>query len=233
LKLYARFRVPVLLALAILLASCGTGGGDAQDVDQGKKAEAGNRQTQGANHARKDESGEMPGMKGMDSGSGGMASGMLMKNGKYSDERFIDAMVPHHEGAVEMARVAVKNAEHPEIERLAEHIISNQEAEINELESIKESEYGTSKVPRHMSMGQMKDMGMMMNPQSLADKKPFDKAFIDNMIPHHQSAIEMAQVARDETDNPKIKELAAGIISAQKREISQMKQWRTQWYQKG
>jgi uncharacterized protein (DUF305 family) len=159
--------VPTFLALAILLASCGTGGGDAQKVHQGEKAEAGNRQTQGANHAKKDESGKMPGMKGTDHGSGGMASGMLMKDGKYSDERFIDAMVPHHEGAVEMARVAVKNAEHPEIERLAEHIISTQEAEIDELESIKREEYGTSKVPTHMSMGQTKDMGMMMNPQSL------------------------------------------------------------------
>jgi uncharacterized protein (DUF305 family) len=53
------------------------------------------------------------------------------------------------------------------------------------------------------------------------------------MIPHHQSAIGMAQVASKESDNLKIKELATGIVSAQKREISQMKQWRTQWYQKG
>jgi uncharacterized protein (DUF305 family) len=215
LKLYLRFGVLVFLALAVLLASCGTG-----DGDQGEKAGSGNGQMQKANHAEKH-------------GSGGTASGMLRKNGKYSDERFIDAMVPHHEGAVEMARVALENAEHPEIERLARHIIANQEAEINELESIRREEYGTSQVPSHVSMGQVKGMGMMMNPQALADKKPFDKAFIDNMIPHHISAIEMAQVARDETDNPKIKELAAGIVSAQKREISQMKQWRTQWYQIG
>ena len=224
-KPYASFGVPIFLVLAILLASCGSDGGDAQKVDQGEKAEAGHRQTQGANPGKKDESGKMPGIKGTDHSSGGMASGMLMKNGKYPDERFIDAMVPHHEGAVEMARVAVKNAEHPEIERLAEHIISNQEAEINELESIKrEKEYGTSKVPTHMSMGQTKDMGMMMNPQSLADEQPFDKTFIDNMIPHHLSAIGMAQVASDETNNPKTKELATGIVSTQKREISQMKQ---------
>jgi uncharacterized protein (DUF305 family) len=231
LKLDARFGVPVFLALAILLASCG--GGEAQDVDQGEKAGAGNRQTQGANHAKKHESGERQGIKGMDHGSGGTASGMLVKNGKYSDERFIDAMVPHHEGAVEMARIAVENAEHREIERLAEHIISNQEAEIDELESIKREEYGTSKVPTHMSMGQMKGMGVMTNPQSLADKNPFDKAFIDNMIPHHQSAIEMSQVALEKTDNPQIKNLATGIVSAQQREISQMEQWRIQWYRKG
>jgi uncharacterized protein (DUF305 family) len=78
----------------------------------------------------------------------------------------------------------------------------------------------------------MKSMGMM-NPGDLAKKDPFDKAFIDAMIPHHQSAIEMAGVALKETDNPKIKELAANIVEAQKHEISQMKQWRKQWYQEG
>lgn len=222
-KLYARIGVPVLLALAILLASCGTGGKDAQNADKGKKADGGNRHTQRAKHGS-------GGMKGMDHGFGGMASGMLMKNGKYSDERFIDAMVPHHEGAVEMARIAAKKAEHPEIEHLAEKIISDQKAEINELESIKREEYGTSKVPEHMSMGQTKGMGMMMNPRSLADKDPFDKAFIDNMIPHHLSAVEMARVAHDDTNNPEIRDLATGIVSAQQREISQMKQWREQWY---
>jgi uncharacterized protein (DUF305 family) len=142
-------------------------------------------------------------------------------------------MVPHHQGAVEMARVAIEHAEHPEIKRLAERIISDQRAEIDELENIKKEEYGTSKVPSQMSMGQMKGMRMMVDPQSLADEKPFDKAFIDNMIPHHQSAIEMAGVARVETDNPKIKDLATGIVSAQRHEISQMKHWREQWYRNG
>lgn len=217
--LHAKFGLPVLLlALAILLASCGgSGSGD----------------TQGADHGNKDKSGGMSGMKGMDHGSGGMASGMLMKNGKYSDRRFIDAMVPHHRGAVDMARVAQEHAEHPEIKQLADNIITTQRAEIKELESIKRDEFGTSRVPMDMNMGQMKSMGMMTDPEDLANKKPFDKAFIDNMIPHHASAIEMAEVALSKTDNPKIKELATNIVEAQKREISQMKQWRERWYQGG
>jgi uncharacterized protein (DUF305 family) len=216
LKLYAKFGWPVLLALVLTLASCGgAGGGDAQIAGRGSK----------------DKSGGMPGMKGMNHGSGGIANGMLTKNGKYSDERFIDAMVPHHEGAVEMAQVALKNAEHPEIKRLAKNIITTQKTEIEELKSIKNEEFDTSRVP--MNMGQMKGMGMMTDPRTLADRDPFDKAFIDSMIPHHQSAIEMAQVARDKSDNPKIEELATNIISAQKREISQMERWRAQWYQEG
>jgi len=81
-----------------------------------------------------------------------------------------------------------------------------------------------------MSLKQMRDMGMMMDPQRLANREPFDEAFIDAMIPHHQSAIEMAKVANEKSKNPRIRELAGNIVSAQKREIEQMKQWRKEWY---
>jgi uncharacterized protein (DUF305 family) len=174
-------------------------------------------------------------MSGMDHesmghGSGGMASRMLVENGKYSDKRFIDAMVPHHQGAISMARVALKNAEHGEIVQFSENTISTQQAEIEELKAIKKEEFGTSRVPMQMSPQQMGGMGVMMDPQELANRKPFDKAFIVAMIPHHQSAIEMAQVAREKSESPQIKELAQNIVSAQQTEIEQMKQWHEQCY---
>ena len=40
-----------------------------------------------------------------------------------------------------------------------------------------------------MSQEQMRGMGMMMDPKRLSKQEPFDEAFIDAMIPHHQSAI--------------------------------------------
>ena len=46
-------------------------------------------------------------------------------------------------------------------------------------------------------------------------------------------ATSLAEVANEESENPRIKELAANIVSAQKREIEQSKQWRQQWYQEG
>jgi uncharacterized protein (DUF305 family) len=155
---------------------------------------------------------------------------MLMKDGEYSDELFIDSMVPHHAGAVDMAEVALENAEHEEIMQLSREIVSTQQAEIKELKSIKKEEFGTSDVPMSMNMDDMMNMGMMMNPEDLAKEDPFDKAFIDNMIPHHQSAIEMAQVALQNTSNPRITELAGNIVRDQRREIAQMKQWRQEWY---
>jgi uncharacterized protein (DUF305 family) len=232
LKRYAKLALPALLLTAVLiLASCGgagTGGSQHDESDD----------MQGMNHGDAGGEQKKPGdMADMDHdqvghGSGGMASGMLMENGRYSDERFIDAMVPHHQGAVEMARVALKNAEHEEIKQLSRNIISSQQAEIEELKAIKEEEFGTSQVPMEMSPQQTQSMGMM-DPQELANREPFDRAFIDAMIPHHQSAIEMARVALENSDNPKIKELAENIVSAQQKEIEQMKQWREEWYPEG
>jgi uncharacterized protein (DUF305 family) len=190
-------------------------------------------------HGKANESGGMAGMDhsnmdhgSMGMGSGGMAREMVMVNGKYSDKAFIDAMVPHHQGAIDMAEVALQNAEHEEIKQLSRNIISTQQAEIEELKAIKRQEFGTSEVPMEMSTQEMQMMGMT-DPDALANKDPFDKAFIDAMIPHHESAIEMAQVALEESDKPKIKKLAEGIVEAQTREITQMEGWRQQWYPQG
>ena len=162
--------------------------------------------------------------------SKGMAKQMVMENGKYSDEAFIDAMVPHHQGAIAMAEVALNNAEHEEIKELSRNIVSTQQSEIEELKSIKKEEFGTSNVPMEMSPEQMRGMGMMMDPKRLSKREPFDEAFIDAMIPHHRSAIQMAQVSSKKSKIPEIKELAGNIVTAQKREIEQMKQWRKEWY---
>jgi uncharacterized protein (DUF305 family) len=221
----------LLLAATFLVAACGGAGGG----QQGSKSGGGNKketaEKSGGGMAGMDHDQMGHGSMGM--GSDGMARQMVMQNGKYSDKAFIDAMVPHHQGAIEMARVALRNAEHEEIQELSRNIVSTQQSEIEELKSIKQEEFGTSSVPMEMSMEQMRGMGMMMDPQSLAEENPFDEAFIDAMIPHHQSAIEMAEVANEKSKNPRIKELAQNITSAQKREIEQMKGWRREWYQEG
>jgi uncharacterized protein (DUF305 family) len=216
----------LFLAVAFMLAACGSAGGGQQgsgsagDGGQGTGKKTGGMA--GMDHSNMDH-----GSMGM--GSGGMARDMVMENGRYSEERFIDAMVPHHEGAVDMAEVALKNAEHKEVRQLAEDIVSAQEAEIEELKAIKQQEFGTSEVPMEMGAEEMEAMGMT-KPDALANKDPFDKAFIEAMIPHHRSAISMAQVALAESDNSKIREIARNIVGAQKREIAQMQEWRREWY---
>ena len=215
----------LLLAVTVILAACGGAGGGQQGSGSGSEQESAEK-ADGMDHSQMNHG-------SMDMGSNGMTRQMVMENGKYSDKAFIDAMIPHHQGAIEMARVALKNAEHAEIKELSRNIISNQQAEIEELKAIRKEEFGTSNVPMEMSPEQMRSMGTMMDPQEFANREPFDKAFIDAMIPHHQSAIEMAEVAYEKSKNPRIKDLAENIMSAQKREIEQMKQWRKDWFPQG
>jgi uncharacterized protein (DUF305 family) len=219
----------LLLTVALILVACGgagghqQGGGSAGDGEQGEAEKTGDMA--GMDHSQMDH-----GSTGM--GSGGKAREMVMEDGRYSDRAFIDAMAPHHQGAVEMAEVALENAEHQEIRDLAEDIVSAQQAEIEQLKAIKQEEFGTSEVPMEMSAGEMEAMGMT-SPAELANRAPFDRAFIDAMIPHHESAIEMARVAYRESDNPEIRALAEGIVEAQSQEITQMEGWRTEWYGEG
>lgn len=58
----------------------------------------------------------------------------------------------------------------------------------------------------------------------------FDVLFIDAMIPHHESAVLMAQVARDRAERPEIVDLAESIIATEQAEIETMSEWREAWY---
>jgi uncharacterized protein (DUF305 family) len=44
-------------------------------------------------------------------------------------------MIPHHQGAIDMAKVALKHAKDPETKRLAQTIIADQEREIAEMQA--------------------------------------------------------------------------------------------------
>lgn len=58
----------------------------------------------------------------------------------------------------------------------------------------------------------------------------FDKAFLSEMIMHHQGAVKMAETALQNAAHQEIKDMAQAIISAQTAEISQMKKWQVDWY---
>ncbi len=58
------------------------------------------------------------------------------------DLRFINAMIPHHEGALEMAKDAQSKSKRPEIKKLAQEILSSQKVEITQMQQWRKSWYG-------------------------------------------------------------------------------------------
>ncbi|MCK9247796.1 MAG: DUF305 domain-containing protein [Solirubrobacteraceae bacterium] len=162
------------------------------------------------------------------------------------DKAFVTQMIPHHEMAIEMARDAPTKAERPEIRELGKAIIAGQAPEIAQMKAIAER---LGAAPAEMPMtGESMDhgsmtaaaktlglsideMGMSMEMMdALKDAKPFDRAFIDEMIPHHQGAIRMARAVLTKGSDPELKRIATAIVAAQKKEIERMNSWRKQWY---
>lgn len=153
---------------------------------------------------------------------------------KETDGAFIVGMVPHHESAIEMAEIAAKEAEHPEVKELAGQIIAAQAAEIDDLERIHQGLFGQPiSQGSHGTLGMAEhEMGMGMDASDLSGARPFDREFIDMMVPHHQGAIRMARVQLASGENPELMEISEAIIDAQAREIKEMNRWRTEWYGK-
>ncbi len=134
-------------------------------------------------------------------------------------------------------RWRLRGGEHAEIKTLAGGIIEGQSGEIKEMETWY-AEWFDKSVPNISAqmghgMGMMMHGGMMGADGDLAalERAPvFDKEFIENMIPHHQMAVMMAEMLLRSSDRPEMKRLAENIILAQTKEIGQMREWYRVWY---
>lgn len=153
-----------------------------------------------------------------------------------ANRAFLEAMIPHHESAIEMAKIAKRRAEHPEVRQLAFRIANTQRDEIRQIEHMHQRLFGQKILPNsdaHEALGlsaEQAGMAHMEPTAALAEAKPFDKAFIDEMIPHHQGAIRMARAVLDETEDGGVRSLAEAIVRTQSNEIEQMNGWRQAWY---
>lgn len=160
------------------------------------------------------------------------------------DQQFIDMMVPHHQSAIEMAKLAQTRAERPELKTLAGNIIADQNKEIEQMKQWRKAWFGSDQTPAieqmpllpGLSMGNMQGMnsnGTMNMTTAINDLKtaqPFDKAFMQAMVQHHTQAIDAAKIAQEKGTRAEIKTLAGTIISSQQKEIDQMQGWLKAWY---
>ncbi|MGO1375749.1 MAG: CopM family metallochaperone [Psychrobacter sp.] len=145
------------------------------------------------------------------------------------DTAFAKAMLGHHRGAIEMAKIQLKYGSDEEIRQLAQDIIDNQQVEIAILNKWLASHPDTVKPKPNteaMQEAYARSMDVLNGDMVLgiADPVP-DMAFARGMLPHHISAVEMAKIQLEYGTNGEMRQLAKDIIDAQQAEIQLMQNW--------
>jgi uncharacterized protein (DUF305 family) len=178
----------------------------------------------------------------------GMNSGSMMNhqmdigpaNANY-DLRFIDSMIPHHQGAVIMAQEVIQKSKRPELIKLAKTIVTEQKKEIDQMQQWRKQWYPKAsatpimwhtEMNHEMAMTPAHKQSMMMSMSLGKADDGFDRRFLDAMIPHHQGAVTMGKDALQKSKRPELQKLAQNIITSQQLEIDRMTQWRQAWYGK-
>ena len=146
-----------------------------------------------------------------------------------TDAAFVNAMIPHHEAAVDAADLALSRAEHRQLESLARGDRSVPErraghaadacATCSQEAGVEEGDLGLSE----------SEQGMDHDPAELRDAANFDCAFMEMMIPHHEGAIRMARAELESGIHAELRRMSENIIDSQGFEIRQMKRFQRQW----
>jgi len=145
---------------------------------------------------------------------------------------FVVMMIPHHEQAVEMADIVLAKSDiDPKVAELAQNIKDAQGPEIDRMLGWLQ-EWGVEYNPNGHSMGGMDhgSMGGMDGMMSDADMSMLENAdgptasriFLEQMILHHEGAVEMAETALKDATDPDVRELAQQVIDDQNAEIATM-----------
>ena len=144
------------------------------------------------------------------------------------DLDFANTMILHHQEAIDMSEVEVAKGNDAQVKTMAQNIITAQKAEIAQMEQwvkdfkMPEAKKESGKMHNELTetmkamMDKMKGMSMSGNT---------DKDFVMMMIPHHESAVSMAEEELEHGKNLPIKQLAQKIIADQNKEIKDFQTW--------
>lgn len=154
-----------------------------------------------------------------------LVAGTAFARNEHDDE-FVDAMIMHHRHGIEMAQMAARKAQHEELRSMAQKMIDDQQREIRELESMRDS----GEAPMRPELADMPGMvGMDMSWLEEKSGNDFDVAFLTAMIEHHWGAIRMSRDEVSRGSDPAVRRMARAIAEKQQRERQTMRSWKERW----
>ncbi len=146
-----------------------------------------------------------------------------------ADVTFATGMIPHHTQAIQMAQMAIKQADNANLRQLAAMIKAAQQPEIVTMSSWLTAwrqpvpATGSGHDMGGMDMGGSMMTGAEMTALGKAGGIAFDRMWLQLMTKHHQGAVTMAKTELTSGSYPAAKNLAQSIIDSQTAEIAQMK----------
>lgn len=153
-----------------------------------------------------------------------MVSMSKAPKGKSAEQEFLKQMIPHHLGAVDMARYEIAHGKNFEMIQLAKSILAEQHSELTAMKVLlSEPEKGSAVVNSTFSNAMEQSMSAMMDHMPPSTKlKDTDHAFSAVMLPHHRAAIDMAKAILMQGHNEQVLAFAKMLISNEQIEIQQM-----------
>jgi len=155
-----------------------------------------------------------------------MAAMMKSKPSNDVDRDFVALMVPHHQGAIDMAEAELSYGHNELLRRLTQEIIVTQREEIVEMRLALESmAVSPCSGPEEASFLASNNAAMtrMMTALHIKPSNDVDRDFVAMMVPHHQDGIDMAEAELSYGHNEPLRGLAQEIIATQQQEIVVMR----------
>lgn len=141
------------------------------------------------------------------------------------DVDFAKMMKVHHQGAIDMSNLELQKGKDDSIKRMAQKIINEQQAEIQQLNAILASLSVDNSDPS-FTMEQMENMakgGKQADIQVITGD--IDNDFATLMTGHHQTAIDNASAYLHHGNNAQLKTMANNIVASQTKEIQELADW--------
>jgi uncharacterized protein (DUF305 family) len=150
-----------------------------------------------------------------------------------ADVRFLHAMIPHHQQAIDAAKLVTGRTDRSQLIMLANAITTGQAAEIQTMEgwlqrwqqpmpATQAMAHEAEPAPGMISQGQLDWLATL-------DGCQFDLAFTTSMKTHHLGAIKMASSVLQEGRSSEVRMLATQILTVQQTEVEQLTRWHDAW----
>lgn len=141
---------------------------------------------------------------------------------------FVLEMMPHHQGAIDMAKAIIRYGTNEDVKKIAQNIVTSQEAEMPVMQQLKtefEKEPPSSKEDSENYIKTYDEIktNMFKEMESVPLTDSADQTFLRQMIYHHEGAIAMAKNILSYTQNPQLKKMAESIVTSQSQEVNEMK----------